>query len=662
MKKYISLSILLSSSLFAQSQTLNDVDVIAQSSDTGNIQIDLQRAQNTQVDSLFDLFKNNSSIDVGGGAINVQRIYIRGIESSNLDISLDGARQGKNMFQHRGNELGINPDILKQVEVKTYTDASDNSGALGGSIIMTTKDAQDFVSHGKNYGGIIKTGYGTNANTKHGSLIAYDVVNSYFGVYANVSAVNNDNYEDGTGKDQIATAYKDRDYLVKFSLLDVKDNDLRVTISQNENSGDSQWRGTDAIPNPTDLEKITSTTTNYALQHNYNPSNLINLDTNLNLSQIVLEREEIDTEYKNKTFGLKIQNHFNFDFLNTKNKLSLGAQYERQHGISDYFYSVHDKTYTDFVSDTYSKNRALFLQNRMNIENLNIYYGLRFDDYEFETGFGKATDNTISPNIGFDYELNENSKIYANYSQSSRMTGIIPFTWLTKVKENTSYSDNLEAETAKKYEIGYKYNTNSLLTQNDYFTFDVSLFKTTIENLILARDIDGGSGEGGRTLADIYNNSDDFKTKGFEIKLLWNYENYTTNLSYSYIDAQEINDNSTSTTGVDEAIAIRRIGAYDSKRLVWNNYYDINETLNLGYTLNAIKGIDNQIDRPGYVTHDISLKYTPKEYNSWTFYAGVDNITDKTYGKHSTIASKSDEDYYRYEPGRNFKFSLKYTF
>ena len=45
--------------------------------------------------------------------MNTQRIYVRGLESSTLNVSLDGAKQGKNMFQHFGNELGVNPDLLK---------------------------------------------------------------------------------------------------------------------------------------------------------------------------------------------------------------------------------------------------------------------------------------------------------------------------------------------------------------------------------------------------------------------------------------------------------------------------------------------------------------------------------------------------------------------
>ena len=74
-------------------------------------------------------------------------------------------------------------------------------------------------------------------------------------------------------------------------MLDTKNHDLKLTINKNENSGDSRWAGTEYRPLASQLEKIVSSTTNYALSHNYNPSNLINLDTNLNLTDITLEKK-----------------------------------------------------------------------------------------------------------------------------------------------------------------------------------------------------------------------------------------------------------------------------------------------------------------------------------------------------------------------------------
>ena len=77
---------------------------------------------------------------------------------------------------------------------------------------------------------------------------------------------------------------------------------------------------------------------------------------------------------------------------------------------------------------------------------------------------------------------------------------------------------------------------------------------------------------------------------------------------------------------------------------------------------NIVAGIDDAITRSGYTTHDVSAKIKPSLGSDWTYFVAVDNLTDKYYGVHSTIASSSDDSVYRREMGRNFKVSVKYDF
>ncbi|WP_418185007.1 TonB-dependent receptor domain-containing protein [Aliarcobacter vitoriensis] len=660
-RKIISLSYaILPCILFGQTTVLEEIKVQENKEiKTNSIDINLAKAEQNQANSFFDLFENNSSTNTGGGAKNAQRIYIRGLESSNFNISLDGAKQGKNMFQHRGNELGVNPDLLKVVNIKTSPDAS-KGGALGGSINMTTKDAQDFVKGDKNYGAIFKVGYNTNAEQKLGNATAYSVFNEHLGAYITIGGVNSENYENGARDKVLATGYKDRDYLFKLSLLDVKDNNLRATISQNENNGIYQWgqAGSDVgvHTDPTLLEKIIMTTTNYSLNHNYNPNNLINLETNLNFSEVKIDRETNHKEYKNDTFGLKIQNHFDFDIAKSKNRVSVGAELQKEDGKGSFDPHNLDKAITKY-SPVKSDNQALFIQNRTSIGSLGIDYGLRFDDYEFETGFGKASDDTFSPNIGLDYEITSNSLIYANYGQSSRMNGIIPFTWMTQIKKDTKYSSKLDAEKSKRYEVGYKYDKNSLLLSNDYLVFNANLFKTEIKDLIIAKATNGGSGEGGRTLVDIFNSSSEFESKGYELKLSYSYDIFSTSLGYTKIKTNTINDDSGLVAGVDESITLRRVGAYDSENFIWNIGIEPINNIILDYTLNAVSGINDPVIRSGYTTHNINAKY--QVLNNLTLFATINNLTNKDYGKHTTLDRMGE---YRHEMGRDYRFALKYEF
>ncbi|WP_066347864.1 TonB-dependent receptor domain-containing protein [Aliarcobacter cryaerophilus] len=687
-KKVISLSLVISQSiLFADTSILEEIKIEENKEfKTNSINIDLEKVEQSQANSLTEVFKNNSSIEVGGGAINVQRIYLRGIESSNLNISLDGAKQGKNIFQHRSNELGINPDLLKVVDVNTSPDAS-KAGALGGSIEMSTKDAQDFVRGNKKYGAIFKTGYNTNAYMKHGNATAYQVFDNNLGAYISVSGVNSDNYKDANKNSETATAYHDRDYLFKISLLDSNNHDLRLTINQNENSGDSRWAGTEYRPQPNQLEKIISTTTNYTLSHNYNPNNLLNLDTNLNLTDISLKRKNANNkdgkrDYDNRNIGLKVQNHFDFDISSTTNRVSIGADYQKEHGKGSFYIAdlkktpfVNDQNNTKY-SDLDSENRALFFQNRTTIGSLGFDYGLRYDYYTFETGLGKQSDDTFSPNVGLDYEATENSLIYANYGKASRMSSIIPFTWALNTKIGSTYSKDLKAEKSNRYEVGYKYSKKDTFLSDDYLSFNANVFQTNIKDLIVSKDTNCvdtsgnpkpcGSGEGGWTLQDIYNKDDEFKSKGFEIKTSYNYDIFSTSLAYTQIDTNNNPSDVNNSSDINEDQYIRRVGGYDSKKFVWNSQLELTNKLAVDYTLNAVNGTNvldssnNEIKRAGYTTHDVSMKY--KLNSDWTLFVAVNNLTNKQYAKATTISTKNQASIYRYEIGRDYRFALKYEF
>lgn len=644
--------------LLAETSVLEEIVVKEKKVDF--TRIDMLKIEQEQANTFFDIFKNSSTTDIGGGASNAQRLYLKGLESSTFDISLDGAKQGKNMFQHRGNELGVNADLLKVVDIKTHTDAS-NSSALGGSIKMLTKDAQDFVKKDKNYGVILKTSYNTNNSGKNIYSTAYNQFNKNVGAYISLAGSNNNNYKDGNNKEVLATAYKNKDYLFKISALDFNNNDLRFTINQNTNSGDFQWGrlGSDVgvHTNSALLEKIVMKTTNYSLNHTYNPNNIVNLDTNLYLTDINLERKKHNQEYKNQTIGLKVQNHFDFDISSLQNRVSLGFDLQKESGKGAFVPHNLDKNFTKY-SDINSNNKAIFMQNRSEIGNFGINYGLRFDSYNLKTGLGEATSSKVSPNFGLDYKLTPNSLVYANYGESSRMNGIIPFTWMLNTQINTSYSSKLEAEKAKKYEIGYLYDKQNTFFDNDLLSFKANVFKTEIKDLIVSKARGGGIGEGGRTLNDIYNSKDKFESKGYELNLAYEYDIFNTSLSYAKINTNTTSGDISASTSIDESVIIRRVGSYDSEKFLFTLALKPLKTMLLEYRLNRVFGIDKP-KRDGYTTHDINMMYKFSINSPFTLFASIHNLTNKEYGKHTTIAR---DGVYRKEMGRDYKFALKYEF
>lgn len=54
---------------------------------------------------------NEPSVSIGGGGRNAQRLYLRGIGGTNLNITIDGAKQGGSLYQHMG-DIGVLPLIF----------------------------------------------------------------------------------------------------------------------------------------------------------------------------------------------------------------------------------------------------------------------------------------------------------------------------------------------------------------------------------------------------------------------------------------------------------------------------------------------------------------------------------------------------------------------
>ncbi|RDU72440.1 TonB-dependent receptor [Helicobacter aurati] len=153
---------------------------------------DLHRMQAT---NLRDIFKSDPSIAVGGGAIMGQKVYVRGLETFMMRVTLDGVAQNGNVFHHQGNIM-VDPSLLKQVVVsKGVSDASNGPGGLAGSIAFETKNASDFLRNGQNFGAEVSAGFYTNFGYR-ANLNVYARLFNDVGILAAVTHQNILNYRD----------------------------------------------------------------------------------------------------------------------------------------------------------------------------------------------------------------------------------------------------------------------------------------------------------------------------------------------------------------------------------------------------------------------------------------------------------------------------------
>ncbi|WP_104706795.1 TonB-dependent receptor domain-containing protein [Helicobacter bizzozeronii] len=131
---------------------------------------ELQQRQSNQVN---DLFRTRADINVAGGGLMAQKIYVRGMESRLLRVTIDGAAQNGNIFHHDANTV-IDPGMLKEIEViKGAASASAGPGAIAGKMAMETIGANDFLRKGQNYGGSASASFYTNFGMRFNTIAAY---------------------------------------------------------------------------------------------------------------------------------------------------------------------------------------------------------------------------------------------------------------------------------------------------------------------------------------------------------------------------------------------------------------------------------------------------------------------------------------------------------
>lgn len=604
-----------------------------------------EKAKKEQPKNISDLLKNEISLDVAGGTPNAKRFYMRGVSEALTNITIDGAKQSKDLHQHRGGLASIDTDILKSVSINPGITAADQgAGNLGGNIKFETVDAQDLLEKGKSYGAFVKTTLGSIDDSYKNSLALYGKVHENIGflVYGNKSDA--DNYKTGSGREVLSSAEEVENYLIKMSMIKLNAHSLRVSHEKNTQEGLYKFgsSGSDmgyltnedeAVP-----QKITRKTS--ILNYNFNPNDLVDTSVKLYKNDSNLERLDNDTKYSSEGKGADLRNVFTFGTNNLSNKLTIGVDYEYEEGISS-------------TGNVIFENRGIFAQNRMGFNDFNLSFGARYDDFETDFIHKNFTGDEISANINGEYFFTDNFSLFAGYGESVSGSNTIPIGWLTNISPNLKFNGSqdgrLEPQKAKKYETGTNLEFKEVFSTDDTLKFKFTLFETKIEDAIVR------NGGGGNAITEIIND-DEYKTKGFEIRTNYMIDNFRTSLSYSHSNVKK--------GGKDLEGTTKRVAGSYGDKIVANFDYDVSSNLGFGYSViaalkNDNPSIDNVNNKAGYATHNLNATFTPQEFKNLTFSLAVNNIFDKDYSSHTSLVSNGEA---VGEAGRDVRMSLKYKF
>ena len=609
----------------------------------GTHEISMDKLRRTMAMDMADVFKDEPSIVVGGGARNAQRLYVRGVDSTNLNVTIDGAKQGGSLHQHRGDIGSIEPRLLKKVAVQTGSSADAGPGALGGSIRFETVDAQDMLAPDKAVGATLRGSYGSVDKSWGGGASAYGRFAENFGILANFTGRDRRNYSIGGGEEADNTAGEDYDYMLKLSMLDLHDQSLRLSAEQTRDSGLYVWGGPGSDMGGgvgVDPVYVFSERTSLVADHRYNPENpyidsRINLYYNLNS----VENRDGDSDYSADTFGGDVRNTFHFVWGPVRNDMTSGVDYVGEQDRSEV---------SGAKTEDNSHNVGLFLQNRLSWGPARLSLGARVDEFKAEFGDNSINGSRLSPSIGAEYDILTGLTAFADYGQAVRASGIIPGSWMANITPATSF-DIKAPETSQRYEGGLRYRHEGLFMDADVLRLEWTYFDARMKNIITAQGGPGG-------VISALMNSDPLFTKGWEMTANWGFDGYSTSLGYTHVTTRDEHGDPVSVT--------RRLAASTGDRLVWDNRFDFFENWTFGYTMTYVARLTDvpsgTSERPGYLIHAVQAGWTPDFAPGLTLSLAVDNLFDRKYSEQTSITDNTGNA--RYEPGRDVRVGMEYSF
>ncbi|MGB0892837.1 MAG: TonB-dependent receptor domain-containing protein [Parashewanella sp.] len=603
-------------------QKLNGVDLV----DLGDI-------QKKQANDLEDIFRGEPDITVGGSFGIAQKVYVRGIEDTNLNVTVDGATQAGYLFHHQG-RLSIEPEMLKRVEVKAGAGtALDGAGALGGAIRFITKDADDLLDGDERFGTLVKAGYFSNTKGKKYSANVYGRFTDDWSGLLIVGKNDTGNIKDGNGN-QLANTKTDQE--IGLAKIKGKLTDTQTITLSHEIRNDDGYRnvrphfGAEEWNRANNQKSRRKTST---LNYFYEPaSDFVTLKF---------------TAFKTDAYLTQNENNAKRDGAGVK---STGGDLRNGSRLGEHYitYGVDYRKDTGYYINPSKEEKGsvlgLYVQDLFEVNNdISLSFGARFDRYKLDDADSQHySASGVSPNISAIYQLNDKFEIRAGYSSALRGQKIKE-AYLIGFRKNHK---DLKEETAKNYEVGVSFNDNG-------YSLNAKAYVTKIDDVV--------GTVGTRATGRFFGNLGDLKTKGFTVSAAKKWEQLRVGLNYSQnkpeVDGKPLNDG---TMG---------IGTSSGDTLTAQVNYNFDEIdLELGWNGRFVKRLDRvragNPSKTGFGVHDLYAEWYPLDSDSLSVNLSINNLLDKQFYDHGTFGYDSDEKKIigLPEAGRDFRLTLGYKF
>lgn len=605
-----------------------------------------------QPETLSDLFKGVPGVQTAGASARAlgQAFNIRGVgvtdeaaSEDRIKVTVDGAPK---FFE--GYRMGAffgDIELFKRVEILRGPASSTlyGSGAIGGVVAFTTKDASDYLVDGKDHALRLKANGASNGDVLAGGIIyAQRAGNAEF--LAALNATEGDTLKDGAGNDILGTAHKSWSSLLKAGVNfgNNEDQSLKFSWARTDtNLKDTQvvqTGGSSFFPvfGVHDLRTVDDTVT-LTYGNSFSGNDLLDLSVQLSYTNQAAEKSNFhggmascgpgtlailcDSNYGYETVALKIENTSDLSSGSWENYLTLGFQTSEQKRtattVAGASYAFHPEG-TDRRNSIYAQGEFTWNERLTMISGVRVEFGERVPLNG--AGGSKVDDTAISATLSAMYHINDSFALFGTYAQTERLPTLDEF-YTTGGGQVASV--NLQKEEAETVELGFTLQQEGLLSADDSLALKFTAFHNDMTNLV-NRNLGAGAG------TPYYNNIAAAKIWGGELEASYDAERWYGSLAWSKVKSKNAATGAQLASTPAEMVALTLGLKLPEQNLVvgWQGYYYDKISTGAAFTVGvpALAG-------KSYATHDIFVSWKPDQGAMAGLEVNllVENVFDKEY-------------------------------
>lgn len=638
-----------------------------------DVAIDRAEIERSQANDLADLFRAVPSVAVGGSLGIAQKIYVRGLEDSLLNVTIDGAPQRGTLFHHVG-RVSIEPELLESVEVQAGAgEATAGFGAIGGAIRFRTRDPVDLLRDGRDFGAIGKAGWFSNDGYKLSGTL-YARIAGEFGILGSFVHVDRDDFRDGDGNRLRGTGARQQLGFVKLGGDLGGGHRLTLSYEHRDESGEFGQRPNWPVRANDRLFPVDGKRQTAILNYGLTGSAGIDIEATGYWTRSEFVQDRFD---RWGLYGADIES-FGFDararIRRAGHDVTLGAEYRSDRVVSEY---LDDPA----IWQPWAWNPAIgrfeeqgdllgvYIQDRWRIAApLLVSFGARYDAYDLDQVTYRSGNDSdgISINAGATLDIGPGLSLNAGYAEAFRGKEIGDAFTLEQRPGRISLAPGLRPERVENIEGGVKYDHDGLSGSAVYY-------RTTIRDVVLDQL---GSGPAPQS-STYYENVGDFRAEGFELRGGYRFGAFAIDGYYNHYDSRL---NGRRIEGYEQIALGNSVGdnwaisaAWDPSpafgvRALVTTYHDLNdiEVLFREVQLGFIDGT-RFIDKPGYSVVDLFARWQPFGDDRFELQASVYNLFDEQYRAHASVGDYRGIPGYEIvaglpEPGRNVRVTAAVRF